>query len=136
MEQNLSILTEKQKTAYLLRQEGLTYKAVAEKMGISSSAASQHIKTAERRFREYEHLQAREKWKKEEVSIEITRIELEAVIWCLKWIEDRLTQRGGPHKNPDWREQLPFAIEPVNELFYKVQEAIYGHIIWESPLDR
>lgn len=136
MEENLSILTEKQKTAYLLRQEGMTYKAIAEKMGVTSDTASQHVKTAERRFREYERLQAQERWGKEEVSITITRIELEAVMWSLKWIEDKMIRHGGTHKNPAWREQLPFAVEPVNELFYKTQQAMYGRIIRESPLDR
>ena len=52
-ERDLSILTERQRMAYLFRRQKMTYKKIGEAMGISTNAASDLIHHAERRFREY-----------------------------------------------------------------------------------
>ncbi|MDO4269424.1 MAG: sigma factor-like helix-turn-helix DNA-binding protein [Eubacteriales bacterium] len=51
MEKDLSTLTERQKTAYLLREQGLTLKQIGEKMGVSKNAAWEHVHAAGKRLR-------------------------------------------------------------------------------------
>ena len=43
MEQDFSFLTERQRMAYLLRQQGWTYKKIAIEMGITSNVARQNV---------------------------------------------------------------------------------------------
>lgn len=54
MEDKLKYATEREKEAYKLRQEGKTYKAIGEEMGISKSGAEHFVKNAERRIRSYD----------------------------------------------------------------------------------
>ena len=48
----VSCLTERQREVYELREQGLTYKAIADQLGINVSGARQHYINAERRFRD------------------------------------------------------------------------------------
>ena len=75
----LSCLTEQQREAYLLREEGLTYQAIGDKMGISTNAARTHVLHAERRFREYTLYHKIEEKNQELADIDLTRGELKVI---------------------------------------------------------
>lgn len=52
MDQNLSILTERQRQVYLLRQQNLTFVQIGAQLGTSASSASKTYRTAYRRLRD------------------------------------------------------------------------------------
>ena len=57
MEQNLTILTERQRQVYLLRAQKLTFAAIGTQLGVSAAAAGSAYRAACRRLRlKYVHL--------------------------------------------------------------------------------
>lgn len=59
---DLKILTAKQRQAYLLRQQGLSFRAIGENMGIVGSTARMHFNVAERRLREKARAETQDPW--------------------------------------------------------------------------
>lgn len=87
MEDKLKYATEREKNAYQLRHDGLTYKAIAEEMKICVSRANTLVKSAERRIREYDLYCENTKMQKEK---ETEIIKLEMSYGELKVISDIL----------------------------------------------
>lgn len=78
-ELDLSILTEKQKSAYLLHRQGLTLQEIGNQMGTSASTARYHLKGADLRLREVARYEARLAQRLEQVDFPLTRVELELI---------------------------------------------------------
>lgn len=132
MEYDLSILTEKQREAWKLHVMGLNYKQIAEKMGISVSAATNHIHRAERRFREWEAYNATEQKKNETVHIIFTRGEIEILLRAVSEYEHCLRKQAHYNIKTDWKGRLPYECRILPPLSAKMQMALYGDIRQES----
>ena len=85
MEQNLTILTERQRQVYLLRAQKLTFAAIGTQLGVSAAAAGSAYRAACRRLRTQAILletpPAEEK--SQPVAFPLNRSELEAVVSAL-----------------------------------------------------
>lgn len=125
-EKNLSILTERQRTAYLLRLEKKTYKQIADEMGITTSAAGQLIHYAERRFRQYEKYNAALERNNVSVDFPVTRGELIFMLSGLRLLEAELEKGAVKGLSYDWKGRLPYEHGCVKELSNRIQIALYG----------
>jgi len=132
MEYDLSILTEKQREAWKLRAMGFNYKQIAEKMGISVSAARNHIHNAERRFREWEAYNAIEQKNNETLHIIFTRGEIEVLLRAVHEYEHRLMREAHYNVKTDWKGRLPYECRILPPLSEKMQTALYGQVLQES----
>lgn len=122
----LSCLTEKQREAYLLREEGLTYQAIGDKMGISMNAARNHVLHAERRFREYTLYHKIEERNLEPAQINLTRGELKVILEALVSHEREIMRTTKFNVQTDWRGRLPYEARVVVDIYRKASIAIYG----------
>lgn len=134
MEQDLSILTERQKTAWELREQGLTYAAIAKEMGITSSAVRTHIVNAERRFREYEYFNDAKEKNAELLNLDLTRGEVKLLVDALLKFEKELLAEAHLNVKTDWKGRIPYRGQVAVNLLYKLQEAAYGQILYKSVL--
>lgn len=122
----LSCLTEKQREAYLLREEGLTYQAIGDKMGISVNAARNHVHHAERRFREYTLYHKIEERNLEPAQIELTRGEVKVILEALVSLEREIMRTTKFNVQTDWRGRLPYEAKVVVDIYRKASIAIFG----------
>ena len=122
----LSCLTEKQREAYLLREEGLTYQAIGDKMGISTNAARTHVLHAERRFREYTLYHKIEEKNQELADIDLTRGELKVIMEALVCLERDIMKTVKFNVQTDWRGRLPYEAKVVVDAYRKASIAVYG----------
>lgn len=91
-----SCLTDKQRTAYALREEGLTFQAIADKMGITASAARNHVRNAERRFREHTAYHRIEQRNLEPLPFDLTRGEGKIILSALQLLERDMMKSAVP----------------------------------------
>lgn len=122
----LSILTEKQRQAYLLRKEGLTYTAIAKRMGNTATAARQSCHGAERRLEEYEQYQSAQERNNEIVNFPITRGELRVIHEGLQWLEKDLRKNVRFAAQTDWHDRLPYTALILCDLLARVEKELYG----------
>ena len=122
----LSCLTEKQREAYLLREEGLTYQAIGDKMGLTANAARNHVFHAERRFREYTLYHKIEEKNQELASIDLTRGEVKVIMEALVSLERDIMKSVKFNVQTDWRGRLPYEARIVVDIYRKASIAIYG----------
>lgn len=122
----LSCLTDKQREAYLLREEGLTYQAIGDKMGISIHAARTHVHNAERRFREYTYFHKVEERNLEPVNIKLTRGEIKVIMEALVCLEREIMHTAKFNIKTDWKGRLPYEAKIVVDAYRKSSMAIYG----------
>ena len=127
---DVSVLTERQRMAYTLRRQGLTYAKVGEAMGISTNAATAHVKAAERRFREYQLYHDKQKSNDRPVELPLTYGELELVMEGLGLLQkDMLNRIGGRNVRSDWKGRLPYEAQILSDVYRKAQAALYGKAI-------
>lgn len=126
MEKELSVLTEKQRMAYTLRERHLTYRQIAEAMGVTASCAAQHVRHAERRLREYAaYCGARER-NQERVFFPLTRGELRLIQSGLDLLAREL-RRGTPMRSgSDYLGRLSCDARTVAELIERARRTLYG----------
>lgn len=134
MEKDLSILTEKQRIAYLLREQGLTYKSIGKKMGISASAAQQNVKGAEQRFYEYEKYHAQQERDKQPIDFPLTRGELNEILAAVRMLEWDLIRQSTNFRR-GWGERLTYRCQVVNALSKRIQIALCGRVVYSSLVD-
>lgn len=133
MEQDLSILTERQKTAFLLRQQGLTYEKIGRQMGISPAAAGRNVKLAERRFREYQRYHDGRLRNTVPVEFPLTRGELRRILEGLEILDADLANKAGAWNiRVDWMGRLPYEAQLVGDLMERAQMALYGRVLRPS----
>lgn len=134
MEQDLSILTERQKTAWELRERGMTYAAIAKEMGITSTAVRTHIVNAERRFREYEYFNDAKEKNAELLTLDMTRGEVKLLVDALLNYEKELLAEAHLNVKTDWKGRIPYRGQVAATLLYKLQETAYGQVLYKSVL--
>lgn len=134
MENNTKVLTEKQQAVRDLRQQGLTKKKIAEMLGITVNMVTTHLRNAERRFGEYERYLALEEKNNQIVDIDLTRGELEMIVYAISEYQLALIRRAHYNIKTDWRGRLPFGASLPQTLSEKIQMKIYGRVVLRSIL--
>ena len=125
-EEKMSILTERQREAYLLRIEGMTYARIGRELNISTSAATQLVHHAERRFREYDrYMDARER-NTIPVDFPITRGELLLALSGLYLLESEEELECNRITSQDWRARLSYKHKRIEDLIERIELAVYN----------
>lgn len=128
-EKKLDALTPKQRTAVQLKEKGLTIKQVAAAMGVTYNAAREHLRHAERRFREYEEYMAVEKRNLEPADLQLTRGEVKLIMEALRSLEREYEKSVVKNVKSDWRGKLPYESNVIADLYDRMQKVIYGRSI-------
>lgn len=128
-EKKLDALTPKQRTAVQLKEKGLTIKQVAAAMGVTYNAAREHLRHAERRFREYEEYMAVEKRNLEPADLQLTRGEVKLIMEALRSLEREYEKSVVKNVKSDCRGKLPYESNVIADLYDRMQEVIYGRSI-------
>lgn len=124
---DLSCLTERQRTAYLLRKQGMTYQAIGQKMGgIGVGGVRSHVVLAERRLREYAARQELKEQNRQPASIELTRGELKIILIALDAYERDIMRRTKFKDLSELRDKLPDAAKTIVDIHRKAKESLYG----------
>ncbi|MCD8357417.1 MAG: hypothetical protein LUE11_12725 [Clostridia bacterium] len=130
-EKKLSILTKQQRTAYTLRTQGLTFQKIADTMGISASMARQHVRNAERRFREYDRFRATQMKNATPVAFPLTRGDLKIILEGLYHTKHNLERTKPMSADSDWLGSFLYKSQSVEDLVRRVET-----VIFRRPLDR
>ena len=122
----LTFLTERQKTAYLLHAENMTYNCIGEEMGITASTAREHVRAAERRIREYVRYQKRLERDKQRIELILTRGNLWEIREGLQLLKCELSRQTRKTYKTDWmrKEELRFRYRMVSELAEKINAVL------------
>lgn len=124
---DISVLTERQRMAYTLRQQGLTYAKVGEAMGISSSGAERNIKAAERRLRECAAYHAWQKRNDEPAELPLTRGELRLVLRGLQMVEKEIGKSVNAWNcRTGWKGRLPYEARILAGVLRRAHTTLYG----------
>lgn len=130
MDKDLSILTDNQRKAWLLRTQGMSYKRIADDMGISAYMARMQVQNAQRRFYQYQNF-CREKVQNEEIiTIELSKGELRVIVDGLRSVQDALVKKAHMNVKTDWRGRLPYQCQIISTALKKTQIAAFGKIIY------
>ena len=122
-DQNLSILTERQRQVYLLRQQKLTYAQIGEQLGISGASAGTTYHAAHRRLRDAAILHdAPSEHDTRPVDFPLTRGELEATAGALFLLQREMCRKAGLSAPP--HDPLPPRIDRVSALLYRAQRTL------------
>ncbi|NBI11524.1 hypothetical protein D1641_16160 [Colidextribacter sp. OB.20] len=125
-EKRLSILSDCQREVWELYEQGKNKSQIAKLLGKSYSVVAEHIRSAERRFREYDHYCAVEERNKERAFLSLTRGEVKIIIKALALYERELEQDITRRTGDDWIGKLPYECQIVADLYDKAQTVIYG----------
>ena len=134
MENNERVLTEKQQAVWDLKQQGMPKTKIAETLGISLNMVTTHLKNTERRFREYERYLANEEKNNQVVDIDLTLGELELIVHAINEYQHILMKKAHFNVNTDWRGRLPYDADKTQKISAKIQNKIYGRVLYESVL--
>lgn len=130
---NMSVLSKRQREVWMLLEQGLKRKEIAQRLGITYGAVRAHIIHAERRFREYEQYCLEAEKNKESVFLPLTRGEVKVILAALTAYEKELERGVSYRVDSDLVGQLPFEAKIVADLFDKAQEVIYGKLLTRMP---
>lgn len=134
-EKRLSALTKRQREAYLLRMNNMSYAKIGKVLGISTSAAGQLIHCAERRFREYDRFMDARQRNTVPVEFPVTRGELLLILSGLDLLEADMSKESFKRTSYDWTGRLSYKYELIKALNKRIQMAVYGEIIHEYAED-
>lgn len=122
-DQNLSILTKRQRQVYLLRQQKLTFAQIGEQLGISAASAGTAYHAAHRRLRDAAILHdAPSEHDTRPVDFPLTRGELEAIAGALFLLQREMCRKAGLSAPP--HDPLPPRIDRVSALLYRAQRTL------------
>lgn len=130
-EKRMEALTPKQQVAVRLKEKGLTIKEIAAAMGVTYNAVREHLRHAERRFREYDEYMAIEKRNLEQVDLPLNRGEVKLMMAALRALEREYEKNVVKNIKSDWRAKLPYESKVIADLYDRMQELIYGKVITE-----
>lgn len=122
MNDSLFILTDQQRTALTLREQGMTYQAVGAAMGCSESTARAYCLSAKKRQRAYRHYHMPQLQNDEPVEFSVTRGELKLMrsgLWELASVQERRVHRNF---RTDWQSRLPYEHQLIMELPERMKE--------------
>lgn len=132
MKKELSILTQEQKQVILLREQGLTYQKIAERMGISINAVSQHLKKIGRKFKEYACYHDPNKRNDCLAEIALTYGELEIILSGLMLLERSALKKIGGSNKGSIKARLPYEAQIMGNLMERIEVVLYGRVTCES----
>lgn len=125
MGNDLSCLTQRQREAYDLRQKGLTFKKIAEKMGITESGAHSLIISANRRLKKRDAYHQDLLKNNQPVAFPLTRGELKIIVEGLQGLAFELSKK---HKcrnvKTHMEDNLPYEAQIVESLIERADQAI------------
>lgn len=134
-EKKPNILSKRQREVWMLLEQGLNRKEIAQRLGISYSSVGAHILQAERRFLEYERYCAEEKKNFEPVFLPLTRGEVKIILAALDLYERNLESELTYRPKNDWAGRLSYEANVVANLYDKAHTLIYGEAINRIPRD-
>ena len=134
MDIGINVLTEKQQAVWDLKQQGLTKRQIAERLGISVGMVTTHLNNADRRFQQYEKFKALEAKNNEIVDMEFTRGELELIVQAFTEYQHVLMKKVHFNVNTDWRGRLPYGAELSQQVSAKIQKKLYGKVLYDDLL--
>lgn len=135
VEKDLSILTERQRTAYSLWVQRRNYSQVGREMEITPEAVRQLIKGAERRFREYKEYNDAQLENNVAVDFALTRGDLKLALQGLRLLEAELEKGLPKGLSNDWKGRLPYKYQRITALSKRIQLALYGKLTYEYEGD-
>lgn len=128
MDKDLSFLTEKQKTAYILRHQGKKFREISTEMNISISSARQHVSKAEKMIKEHEcHINYINEKNKISLNINVSFEELKLIIQGLYELSFNMKKNIDNDISSYWKEKLPYEYTVTEKLLNRVQ-TIYNNI--------
>ena len=127
--ERIDILSKRQLDVWTLYAQGESRKSIAQKVGITPGAVTQHIHNADRRFREHDKYCAAEKRNLEPANLSLTRGEVKVIMKSLKVYEDHLERGIIRRVGSDYVGKLPVETIIVSDLYEKAQIAIYGEAL-------
>lgn len=123
MEKDLSFLTEKQRTVYLLKQEGKTYKAIAKELNISYNGVRNHYLLAERRIRAHnEYINAIQSRSKKYIDVNMNIVELRLIIHALMDRNMSMLDKIHYSVKSSWFEKLPYEYTVIENLLERLNK--------------
>lgn len=137
-ESYLHYLTERQRAAWLLHEEGLSRKQIAERLGITYNAVVDLLKLSVKHFHEYEAYCAIEKRNLEPVNFPLTRGDVKVIMEALTIYAIQLNEQANSHVNSDTYGKLPITKTIVADLHQRAQILIQGKVsqhLFEKGLD-
>lgn len=132
-EKRLNALTKRQREVWLLQEQGLKKKEIAQELSITYSAVREHIRYAELRLHEYDQYYAAEKRNDEPVSLPLTRGEVKTILAALEVYENEIECEAAHRSGGDWIGRLPFKANITADLYDKAQKALFGKTFYRMP---
>lgn len=120
----LDILSDRQRTAYELRQAGKTYQAIADEMGVTFEAVRQLVYRAERRIRSHEFYIKKQQRNLMPVDFPVTLGELRIIVEALERLH---ISNHGKHRisyKTSWEELKDYEDILTEQLCQKAQLAL------------
>ncbi|MCI9507930.1 MAG: hypothetical protein HFF62_15440 [Oscillospiraceae bacterium] len=122
--EKLDVLSERQQDVWVLYAQGESRQRIAEKLSISPSAVTAHLRHADRRFREHDRYCAALERNQEAAFLPVTRGEVKIIIKALKLYEQELERGHSFNIRTDFTGKLPWETQIVANLCEKAQAAI------------
>ena len=123
-------LTDRQREVYTLHKEqGMTFTAIGEELGISKTGASAHYRLAERRIREFDRYKnQRDMDEDTKYTVELTRADVKVLLNALSEVESydvrRLLEKKYDMSNKRFNS-LSFFYEMTRKLSEKLHDIAY-----------
>lgn len=121
-ERDLSVLTERQRTAYMLKESGMSVKKIGEEMGITPSAVRQLLQYAERRLQQVDIMKQRIEENVVPVDFPLTRADLLVILSGLQCYTNELMRKEHRRSAHGLERELPLAID----LTKRIKIELYG----------
>lgn len=131
---DLSILTERQQTAYMLKESGMKVKQIAEEMGITENAVRRHLQQVERRFQQFDAAQKMREENNVPVEFPLTRADLLVILSGLQSYTAEMMNRITKNSKSDWVGKLPPEYLLAEDLLARIETNLYGHAYMKSVL--
>lgn len=131
---DLSMLTERQQTAYMLKESGMKVKQIAEEMGITENAVRRHLQQVERRFQQFDAAQKMREENNVPVEFPLTRADLLVILSGLQSYTAEMMNRITKNSKSDWVGKLPPEYLLAEDLLARIEINLYGHAYMKSVL--
>ena len=119
------MLSDRQRLAYTLREQGLTYQKIGEQMGISAGSASQAVHLAQHRLREYETFCRWKEQNAQSIEFPLTRGELTLFLDGARNLRLHMLRHAARWARTDWVGRLPYEFDLLEELIGRAQGALH-----------
>lgn len=132
---NLDVLSEAQREVWVLYEQGLKRKEIAQRIGITYSTVAQHIRRAERRFREYANYCAVKERNQEFAYLPLTRGEVKIIFEALEVYGRKLERKIWHRPDSDWEGLRPYKADIVSDLQERARKVILSEYLDKTKKD-